>query len=203
MSRKLRIFLLFSAFLLLFSGCTSIFGWDIHAPGVLSNNFFQKVSLVRQERVALWLDPSLITFISKDRGGKTADPQTYHVGEAFAPMLIEAFQNGFEEFILMEAEPVPAVMKQYGIHWLVSVRIREFKNDVTWKGQALRLETESVVWNPDLKEVARFESSGSSQAEKVFAKRGGPQVHLNAALENTSEAIILHLQDLMRTGKLQ
>lgn len=187
--------------ILMFSGCASIFGWDIHAPGVLSNNFFQKVSPV-PERVALWMEPGLLESISKDRGGKTADPQTYHVGEALGPMLIEAFQNGFEEFVLMETEPTPEVMKQYGIQWLVSIRILEFKNDVTWKGQTLRLQTESVVLNPDLKERARFESSGSSQAEKVFAKKGGPQVHLNAAIENTSEAIILHLQDLIHTGKL-
>ncbi len=190
------------AFLIIFSGCASIFGWDIHAPGVLSNNFFQKVSPV-PERVALWMEPGLITYISKDRGGKTADPQTYHVGEAFGPMLIEAFQNGFREFILMEAQPSPAIMKQYGIRWLVSVRIKEFQNDVTWKGQTLRLQTESVVLDPDLKEAARFESSGSSQAEKVFGKRGGPQVHLNATIENTSEALILHLQDLIRTGGVQ
>ena len=189
-------------FLLLYSGCTALFGWDIHAPGVLSNNFFQKVSPV-QERVALWMDPALMTYVSKDRGGRTADPQTYHVGEAFAPMLIEAFQNGFGEFILMEAEPNPQIMKQYGIRWLVSVRIRDFKNDVTWKGQALQLKTESVVLNPDFKEVARFESAGSSEAEKVFGKKGGPQVHLNATLENTAEAMVLHLQDLIRTGKLQ
>ena len=188
-------------FLVFFSGCAAIFGWDIHAPGVLSNNFFQKVSPA-PERVALWIEPGLMSYISKDRGGKTADPQTYHVGEAFGPMLIEAFQNGFEEFVSMEAEPTPEVMKRYGIQWLVSVRILEFKNDVTWKGQTLRLRTESVVLNPDLKERARFESSGSSQAEKVFGKKGGPQVHLNATLENTSEAIILHLQNLIHTGKL-
>ena len=189
-------------FLLFFSGCVSLFGWDIHAPGVLSNNFFQKVSPVR-ERVALWMDPALMMAVSKDKGGRTADPQTYHIGEAFAPMLIEAFQNGFEEFLFMEAQPSPEIMKQYGIHWLVNVRIKGFQNDVTWKGQTLRLRTESVVLNPDLRETARFESSGSSQAEKVFGKKGGPQVHLNATLENTAEAIILHLQDLMRTGKLQ
>ena len=75
--------------MLLLAGCATIFGWDIHAPGVLSNNFFQKVSPV-PERVALWMEPGLIPYISKDRGGKTADPQTYHVGEAFGPMLIEA-----------------------------------------------------------------------------------------------------------------
>jgi hypothetical protein len=188
-------------FALMLAGCATIFGWDIHAPGVLSNNFFQKVSPVR-ERIALWMDPALMAVVSKNRGGKTADPQTYHIGEAFAPMLIEAFQSGFEEFVLMEAAPSPEIMKQYGIRWLVNVRIREFENDVTWKGQTLRLKIESVVLDPDLKEAARFESAGSSEAEKVFSKKGGPEVHLNVTLENTAEALILHLQDLMRTGKL-
>ena len=103
----------------------------------------------------------------------------------------------------MEAEPTAEIMRQYGIRWLVNVRIKDFYNDVTWKGQTLRLKTESVVLNSDLKEMARFESAGSSQAEKVFAKKGGPQVHLNATLENTAEALILHLQDWMRAGKLQ
>lgn len=189
-------------FLVLFGGCASLFGWDIHAPGLLSNNFFHKVTPMAQ-RLGLWVEPDLPAYVSKDRGGKTADPQTYHIGEAFGPMLIEAFQNGFDEFVLMETEPAAEVMKQYGIQWLVSIRILEFKNDVTWKGQTLRLRTESVVLDPDLKEKARFESSGASQAEKVFGKKGGPQVHLNATLENTSEAIILHLQDLIRTGKLK
>ncbi len=189
-------------FLFLAAGCASLFGWDIHAPGVLSNNFFMQVQPVN-ERVALWLDPRLPAYVSTDRGGKTADPQTYHVGEAFAPMLIEAFQNGFEEFIYMEAEPSVEVLKQYGIRWLVSIRIKDFKNKVTWKGQTLQLETESVVLNPDLKEAARFETAGTSEAEKVFGKKGGPQVHLNSTLENTASSIILHLQGLMRTGQLK
>ena len=149
------------------------------------------------------MDPALPAYISRDRGGKTADPQNYHVGEALAPMLIEAFQNGFDEFVMMETEPRPEIMKQYGIRWLVMARIKDFKNEVTWKGQTLRLKIESVVLNPELKEAARFESEGSSQAEKVFGKKGGPEVHLNATLENTAEALVLHLQDLIRTGQLK
>lgn len=198
MRHSLRI-----SFLFLFAGCAALFGWDIHAPGVLSNNFFSKVSPAR-ERVALWIDPALAAYLCKNcKGGKTADPMTYHIGEAFAPMLIEAFQNGFQEFVVMESDPAPEIMKQYGIRWLVSVRIQDFQNRLNWKGKILlQLRTESVVLGPELKEAARFESTGSSEAIKVFSTKGGPEVHLNATLENTAEALVLHLQDLMRTGKL-
>ena len=87
----LIIFVLFQA------GCASIFGWDIHAPGILSESFYQSVKPL-PNRIGLYLDPSLLTYQSKDRGGRTADPQIYHVGEAYGPMLLEGFQTAFEEF---------------------------------------------------------------------------------------------------------
>ncbi|MBI3999062.1 MAG: hypothetical protein HY351_00455 [Candidatus Omnitrophica bacterium] len=180
-------------------GCASIFGWDIHAPGILSESFSQTVQPIHQ-RIALYLPQDLLTYQSKDRGGRTADPQTYHVGEALGPMLLEAFQAGFDEFVFMEVEPTAAVLKQYGIPYLVTIRIKSFKNRVTWGTHAITLTTETVVLDSDLKPLGRFKATGTSDARKVFAKKGGPQVNLNAALENNILAIIQYLQDSRTKG---
>lgn len=180
-------------------GCASIFGWDIHAPGILSEHFSQVVQPVH-ERIALYLPPNLLQYKSYDRGGRTADPQTYHVGEALSPMLVEGFQTGFDEFIFLETEPTSALLKQYGISHLVTVRITEFENKVTWGSHGLSLTTETVVLDPELKTLGRFEATGLSGAKKVFAKKGGPQVNLNAAIENNVLAIMQYLQDSIQKG---
>lgn len=187
----------FALFILVQAGCAGIFGWDIHAPGILSEEFFEEIDPVN-ERVALYLDPALLDYRSQDRGGKTADPQTYHVGEALAPMLVEAFQNSFEEFIFLETEPSSAVLRQYAIPYVAVVRLKGFKNRVTWRGQAITLITETAVLDQDLNLVDQFESAGTSDAQKVFAKRGGPQVNLNAAIENNVKSVVQYLQDAMR-----
>ncbi len=181
------------------TGCARIFGWDIHAPGILSTNFTEQVQAAPQ-RVALYLPPEVLAYQSKERGGRWADPQTYHLGEAFGPMILEAFQEGFEEFIFLEAEPTPQVLKRYGIPHLVVVRIKDFNNRVTLKGQAVQIVTEAAVLDSDLNLLGRFESKGSSDAQKVFAKKGGPEVNLNAAIENNVLAIVQYLQDSIRTG---
>jgi len=178
---------------LITSGCARLFGWEIHAPGVLSNNFSHTVQPVG-ERIALYLEPGLLNYQSKDRGSKTADPQTYHIGEALGPMLVEAFQAGFQEFIFLEAEPTPEILKRYGIPRVAIVRVKDFKNHVTWRGQTVTLVTETAVLDPDLRLLARFESTGTSEAQKVFAKKGGPEVNLNAAIETNALAIIQNLQ---------
>lgn len=187
--------LLLLAMIFLQTGCATLFGWDIHAPGILSERFSEVVRPF-PERIALYLAPELLEYQSKDRGSWTADPQIYHVGEALGPMLVEGFQNGFEEFIFLETEPTPQVLKRYGIPRLAVIRIKEFKNRVTWRGQALTLVTETVVLDPDLHLVARFEATGSSDSQKVFAKKGGPEVNLNAAIENNVLALIQSLQEL-------
>ena len=197
-----RAFYIFLTLLLLGlsqAGCARLFGWDIHAPGILSQNFNHQVQPV-PSRMALYFPPELLNFQSKDRGGKTADPQTYHVGEALGPMMIEGFQNGFEEFIFMEVEPTTQILKQYSIPYLVVVQIKRFDNNVTWRGQGITLITEAVVLDSDLNIVGRFEARGLSDAEKVFAKKGGPQVNLNAAIENNVLAIVKYLQDSIRTN---
>ena len=176
------------------TGCAAIFGWDIHAPGILSESFSKNVGPVH-ERVALYFPPELLHYESKDRGGRTADPQTYYVGEALGPMLIEGFQGAFDEFIFLETEPTPQILKRCGVQRLAVVRIKEFKNHVTLKGQALILVTETVVFGPDLHLLTRFDSSGISGSQKVFAKKGGPEVNLNAAIERNVLAIIQHLQE--------
>jgi hypothetical protein len=177
-----------------YSGCAHFFGWDIHAPGVLSNNYFTVVAPA-SGRVALELPEDLEAYRSEDKGGKLADPQIYHVGEAFRPMIIEAFQHSFDEFVLMVAEPTPEIMARYDIPYLVRVRISGFRNDVNLKGQQVALVTETLVFNRRLELVDRFESTGSSAAQKVFAKKGGPEVNLNAAIENNIRAVVQHLQD--------
>lgn len=183
-----------------FTGCARLFGWDIHAPGILSQDFERRLQPV-QQRVALYIDPAVWSFESKNRGGKLADPQTYHVGEAFVPMAIEAFQQGFEEFIFLEIEPTPAILKQYGIPYVTVVRIHSFGNRVTLKGQAVELVTEVAVFDQNMQSLGKLEARGSSDAQKVFAKKGGPQVNLNAAIENNVIATVQYIQDAIRTGK--
>jgi hypothetical protein len=152
------------------------------------------------QRVALYFSKDLLSYQSTERGSPYADPQTFHVGEALGPLLLEAFQGAFSEFIFMEVEPSAPILKRYGVPYLAVVRIREFKNHVTMKGQAVSLATETAVFDSDLQRLARFESRGTSDARKVFAKKGGPEVNLNAALENNVSAIVQYLQDSIRTG---
>ncbi|MBI3307588.1 MAG: hypothetical protein HYZ84_07280 [Candidatus Omnitrophica bacterium] len=186
-------------FLFLLMGCAALFGWDIHAPGILSTDFALQVKPIH-ERIALYLEPSVFSYQSKNRGGKLADPQTYHVGESFAPMLVEAFQNGFDEFIFLETEPTPEILKQYGIPYLAVVHVEDFGNKVTMKGQAVSLSTQTVVFDSEMTELKRFHSEGTSDAKKIFAKKGGPEVNLNAALENNAKLIVQYLQDSILAG---
>jgi len=180
---------------LLITGCARLFGWEIHAPGILSSNFAQQIRPV-EERAALYLPSEVLTYQSKDKGSWSADPQTYHVGEALAPMLLEGFQNGFSEFVFLETEPTASILRRYGIKRLAVVRIKDFKNRVTWGGQGLMLITETAVFDSEMKKLAQFESRGSSESEKIFAKKGGPEVNLNAAIENNVRAVVQHLQDM-------
>ena len=180
--------------LFLNAGCAALFGYKIHAPGLFSDEFSQRIASVN-ERIALYLPPEALTYQSKDKGGRMADPQTYYVGEALGPMLVEGFQAGFNEFIFLETEPTTDVMKRYAIPRAVVVRVKDFQNRVTLKGQAVGLVTEAVVLDPGLHLLARFESRGTSDARKVFAKRGGPEVNLNAVIENNVLAMIQQLQD--------
>ncbi len=182
------------------AGCATLFGWNIHAPGILSAQFAQEVPELDQ-RVALYLPPQLLSYKSTNRGGRFADPQTYYVGESYAPMLIEGFQAAFKEFVLVEVEPTPDILRQYGIPYLVVVGIKDFGNRVTMKGQAVALMTEAVVYDTNLNVLAHFESSGVSDAQKVFAKKGGPEVNLNAALERNIIAVLQYVQDGITTGK--
>lgn len=188
------------ACLLVFSGCATLFGWDIRAPAVLSQEFLREVSPMPQ-RVALYVDPAFFGLISKEKGGRFADPQTYHIGDAYVPMLIEGFQQGFTEFVLLESEPSQEVLARFAIPYLVYVRPKKFGNDVTLKGQTLFFDAEVLVFDPSLKLLDRFEAEGKSDAKKVFAKKGGPQVNFNAALENNIRAMVLHAQDAIRTGR--
>lgn len=187
---------------LISSGCAALFGWDIHAPGILSARFLDEIQPVNQ-RIALYFEPELASFISTDKGGRFADPQTYHVGEALTPMLVEGFQQGFHEFILMETRPTPEIMRQYAIPHLAVVRVNDFGNRVTLKGQAIALITETAVLDQELNLLGKFESTGVSDAQKIFAKKGGPQVNLNAAIENNVKAIIEHIQDSLQTNAWQ
>lgn len=182
------------------SGCATLFGWDIHAPGLLSQRFYERVQPAPQ-RLALYLDPSLPKMVSKNKGGRFADPQTYHIGEAYVPIAIEGFQRGFDEFILIEDEPTQEVLARYAIPYLVYIRPKVFENDVTMKGQTVAFETETLIFDKDLELLDRFRTSGRSDSKKVFAKKGGPQVNFNAALENNTESIVLYIQDAIRTQR--
>lgn len=144
-----------------------------------------------------------MSYVSEDRGGKTADPQTYHVGEAYGPMLLEVFQYGFDEFIFLEIPPSKEIVRQYAIPYTVVVRITGFKNEVSWSGQKISIETETVILSSELNVVEKFRSSGSSDVKRVFSKKGGPQVNLNLAIENNIMSIVEHIQDFLKQHENQ
>ncbi len=203
MDRKILLqFILYGSMALVASGCATLFGWDIHAPAVLSQRFYERVQPA-SDRVAVYLDPSLFSLVSKNKGGRFADPQTYYIGEAYVPLAVEGFQRGFDEFLLIEDEPTQAILGQYAVPYLVYIRPRAFNNDVSLKGQILSFETETLVFDKELRLLDRFQTSGKSDSKKVFAKKGGPQVNFNAALENNIESTVLYIQDALRTGRWQ
>ena len=181
------------------SGCFALYGWDIHAPGILSQEFSSDIP-VSNQRMALYVPRDLKTAISTDKGNWHSDPQNYHLGEAFVPMLVEAFQHGFDEFILIETEPTPGILKQYGIQYLSVVDFKGFKNRKSLKGQGLDFYSETTLFNSDLNLIARFQTRGASEARAVFAKKGGPEVNLNAAIESNLRSTVTYLQDWLRTG---
>ena len=118
--------------------------------------------------------------------------------EAFVPMLIESFQSGFSEFMRIEALPTPEIMRQYGIEALVVSEIKDFKNRKAFSAQGLDLYTETTVFNSDLKLIRRFETRGTSEAPGTFAKKGGLEVNLNAAIEGALRETVLQTQDALR-----
>jgi hypothetical protein len=182
---------------MLFVGCTTLFGWTIHAPGILSNKFYDEIEKT-DARIALYIPPHCAEFISREKGGKLADPQTYFIGEAFAPMLVESFQHAFSEFVFMEIDPSVDILKQYQIPSIVVIDIREFQNKVTLKGQAVSIVTEVWILNAELELVRHLEVVGTSDAQKVFSKKGGPEVNLNAAVEQNLRLTTEYLQDFLR-----
>lgn len=179
------------------AGCAAIYGWNIHAPGLLSEEFARDIPQV-PHRVALYIPEGQKEFISKDKGTRWSDPQTYYVGEAFVPMLIESFQSGFTEFVLMEAVPTPEIMRQYGVEALAVAEITGFKNRKTLPAQGLDVYTETAVFNRDLKLLRRFQARGTSEARGTFAKKGGLEVNLNAAIEGNLRETVLQVQDTVR-----
>jgi hypothetical protein len=178
-------------------GCAHLFGWDIHAPGILSAYFYTQVTPAA-ERVALFLPESITSLVSTDRGGRLADPQTYHVGEAFAPMAVEAFQRSFDEFVFVETEPSPELMALYEIPYLAVIEPIDFGNRVTLKGQAVEMSTKITILNKDFGQLVQYKAKGMSDARRVFAKKGGPEVNLNAALESNLTATVQYLQEWIR-----
>lgn len=178
-------------------GCAMLFHWDIHAPGRLSQAYFSQV-MPENQRVGLFITDGLMQYTSTNKGGRFADPQTYHIGEAMAPMMVEAFQRAFTEFILIEAEPTPELMRRYAIPALVLIDVSEFYNQVRIKGQGVGLKTHVYLLDQDMYLMAEFEAMGSSDARKVFAKKGGPEVNLNAAIESNLIATVQFVQDYLR-----
>ncbi len=200
MKRILQISFLFFAVPLFASGCARLFGWEFHAPGILSESFERKIEPIH-ERIALYLPARTLTYISKDRGGRFADPQTFYVGEALGPMMLEGMQQAFDEFIYLEIEPDREILERYMIPYAVVVRIKQFKNHVDLKGQAVDLITESTLYDQNMNKLVQFDSRGRSDAKKVFRKKGGPEVNLNAAIEQDVLSIVQYLQDWMRNRK--
>jgi len=171
-----------------------LYGYDIHAPGILSADFEKDIPQAEQ-RLALYIPEGAAATLSKDKGNWHSDPQTYYIGEAFVPMLIESFQHGFSEFLLFETLPSPALMRRYGVPYLAVSEVTDFKNRKNIKGQGLDLYTETTLFDQNLKLISRFETRGTSEARGVFAKKGGPEVNLNAAIESNLRNVILTIQD--------
>ena|SRR3989338_3143122 len=194
----LNIFKILS-FVFLTSGCARLFGWEIHAPGLVSQGFYETVSTADQ-RVALFVRPELFQYQSLDRGSRFADPQTFYIGEALGPILLEAFEHAFRDFIFMEVKPDEKILQQYAVNYLVFVDLKGFNNAVTLKGQKIELSLYAEVYDSNLGLLAALEVEGTSDAFKVFAKKGGPEVNLNAAIENAVSSLVLFLQDGMRTN---
>jgi len=201
MKKQFSVLFVLIAFLLIHTGCAALYGWNLHAPGLLSSEFAADIPQA-SHRVALYIPEGMIGTISKDKGTWYSDPQTYYIGEAFAPMLIEAFQHGFKEFVLMEAEPTTTMMQRYGIEYLAVVTIKDFKNRHRIKGQGLDLLTETTIFKPDLSLLARFETRGTSEAPGIFAKKGGPEVNLNNTIESNLRSVVNYTQELLQTGTL-
>ena len=114
-------------------------------------------------------------------------------------MMLEAFQDVFEELVVMEVEPTPEILKRYQIPVLAVIRVKDFKNTVSWRAQALAVTTETALFDAGMKPLLRFESRGVSDAVRVFAKKGGPEVNLNAAIENNALAVVQSVQDFLRS----
>lgn len=182
------------------AGCATLFGWNIHASGVLSEDFYAQIEPV-SARVAVYLPSSFLTYESRNRGGRFADPQTYYVGESMTPMAVEAFGRAFEEFVFIEAEPTDQILKRYEIDFLVFLQIKSLQNHVTLKGQALEIITDVQVVDSEGELLTRAEARGSSEAQKIFAKKGGPEVNLNAAIENNLRVTVQLLQDFVRSRR--
>lgn len=164
----------------------------------MSQEFHHQIQPLDQ-RIGLYIPAGQKSHISDDKGTRFSDPQKYHIGESFVPMQVEAFQKAFSEFILVETVPTTDILKQYAIPYLVVVDIEGFRNRKDMQGQGLDFFTQTAVFGQDLQLLARFQSKGSSDARKVFAKKGGPEVNLNAALESNLRSVILSLQDWMRS----
>ncbi|MFZ5801790.1 MAG: hypothetical protein ACOY3K_01585 [Candidatus Omnitrophota bacterium] len=194
------VFFLILLFAVPWGGCASLFGWKIHAPGILSEDFSRFVP-PSDERVALYVLPGTSEYLSSDKGTRFSDPQTYYIGEAFVPMLIEAFQAGFSEFVLMETTPTIAMMRRYGIPHLAVVEIRGFKNRKDFGSQGLDLFTETLLFDQNLKLISRFETRGASEARKVFSKKGGPEVNLNHAIESNLQSVVKYVQETLSMRK--
>lgn len=194
---ELRRFFSAALALFLLSGCTAIYGWNIHAPGLLSDEFAADIPAV-PHRIALYIPEGQKEFVSKDKGTIWSDPQTYYVGEAFVPMLIESFQTGFAEFVLMEALPTPALMQRYGIEALAVTEIKGFTNRKAYSAQGLDIYTETALFNRDLKLIRRFETRGTSEARGTFAKKGGLEVNLNAAIEGALRETVSQVQEALK-----
>ena len=182
--------------MLVITGCTYLFGWNIHAPGILSAQFYEERTPA-DRRVALYVNPAAREFQSDDKGDRFADPKVFNVGEAFYPMIIEAFQASFTEFVLIDVEPTDAILKQHSIPYLVAVDITGFDNRGIMKAHSYALKTEVYVFDSDLNLRARFEAERSSEAQKLYGKKGAPEVNLNAAVENNIKVTVEFLHDLL------
>jgi len=161
--KRENIKIVWVSLIFMFAGCATLFGWKIHAPGILSNKFYDEIEKT-DGRIALYIPPHCAEFISTEKGGTLADPTTFFIGEAFAPMLLEAFQHSFSEFVFMEIDPNADVLKQYQIPFVIVVDIREFYNKMTLKGQAVSIISEVWILNGDLQIVRHLEVVGTSDA---------------------------------------
>lgn len=178
----------------LFHGCATTqpqAGVPIFAPARMSANYYETITPF-PERMALYIDEDLALY----RHERVNAP-TYEVGHSLAPMLIEAFQHSFNEFVFLEVEPNASIASRYDITYTVWVKLKEFESFLRSKETQTCLVLTMEVYDADFKKLATFESEGShSHTRGIGAKKLGE--NMGESFENAITPLIESFQKMAK-----